>query len=92
MAQKLLKAGRKRKTAAKRSAKKTEDGSVVLVGTYREKQLDWVKKNGVCNYPVKDENDGELLFVNIRLTINCYNFGSFNKRGEMVYYPNIWKG
>ena len=58
MAQKLLKAGGKRKVAAKRPAKKTEDGSVVLVGTYREKQLDWIKKNGVYNYPVKEENEG----------------------------------
>ena len=52
MAQKLLKAGGKRKSAAKRPAKKTEDGSVVLVGTYREKQLDWIKKSGVYNYPL----------------------------------------
>ena len=52
MAQKLLKAGGKRKVAARRPAKKTEDGSVVLVGTYREKQLDWIKKNGVYNYPL----------------------------------------
>ena len=52
MAQKLLKAGGKRKSAAKRPAKKIEDGSVVLVGTYREKQFDWIKKNGVYNYPL----------------------------------------
>ena len=52
MAQKLLKAGGKQKVAARRPAKKTEDGSVVLVGTYREKQLDWIKKNGVYNYPL----------------------------------------
>ena len=58
MAQKLLKAGGKRKVAAKRPVKKTEDGSVVLVGTYHEKQLDWIKKSGVYNYPVKDGNDG----------------------------------
>ena len=58
MAQKLLKAGGKRKSAAKRPEKKTEDGSVVLVGTYHEKQLDWIKKSGVYNYPVKDGNDG----------------------------------
>ena len=55
MAQKLLKAGGKRKVAAKRPAKKTEDGSVVLVGTYHEKQLDWIKKNGVYNYPVEGD-------------------------------------
>ena len=58
MAQKLFKAGGRRKVAAKRPAKKTEDGSVVLVGTYHEKQLDWIKRNGVYNYPVKDENGG----------------------------------
>ena len=58
MAQKLFKAGGKRQVAAKRPARKTEDGSVVLVGTYHEKQLDWIKKNGVYNYPVKDENGG----------------------------------
>ena len=52
MAQKLLKAGGKRKVAAKRPAKKTEDGSVVLVGTYHENQLGWIKKNGVYNYPL----------------------------------------
>ena len=52
MAQKLLKAGGKRKVAARRPAKKTEGGSVVLVGTYREKQLDWIKKSGVYNYPL----------------------------------------
>ena len=52
MAQKLFKAGGRRKAAAKRPAKKTEDGSVVLVGAYHEKQLDWIKKNGVYNYPL----------------------------------------
>ena len=52
MVQKLLKTAEKRKVAAKRLVKKTEDGSVVLVGTYREKQLDWIKKNGVYNYPL----------------------------------------
>lgn len=50
MAKRLSKTGAKRKIAAKRPAKKGEDGSVVLVGTYREKQLDWIKKNGVYNY------------------------------------------
>ena len=58
MAQRLLKTAGKRKIAVKRPAKKTEDASVVLVGTYHEKQLDWIKKNGVYNYPVKEENDG----------------------------------
>ena len=56
MAQKLLKAGGKRKAAAKRPANCVATGSspsqVVLVGTYRERQLDWIKKNGVYNYPL----------------------------------------
>lgn len=47
MARKLLKAGGKRKIAAKKAIKEAENGSVVLVGTYREKLLDWIKKNGV---------------------------------------------
>ena len=52
MTRKLLKAGAKRKIAAKKVVKAAENGSVVLVGTYREKQLDWIKKNGVYNYPL----------------------------------------
>ena len=52
MARKILKAGGKRKITAKKAVKETENGSVVLVGTYREKQLDWIKKSGVYNYPL----------------------------------------
>ena len=56
MAQKLLKAGGKRKVAAKRPANCVATASspsqVVLVGTYHENQLDWIKKNGVYNYPL----------------------------------------
>ena len=56
MAQKLLKIGGRQKVAAKKTVKRAENNSVVLVGTYREKQLDWIKKNGVYNYPVRDED------------------------------------
>ena len=56
MAQKLLKAGGKRKIASKRPdncvAAASSPSQVVLVGTYREKQLDWIKKNAVYNYPL----------------------------------------
>ena len=30
---------------------------VVLVGTYKEKQLAWIKRHGVYNYPVKDGDE-----------------------------------
>ena len=31
--------------------------SIVLVGTYKEKQLAWIKKRGVYNYPVRDDDE-----------------------------------
>ena len=34
-----------------------ERADVVLVGTYKEGQLDWIKKHGVYNYPVKEEDE-----------------------------------
>ena len=55
MARKLLKASGKRKIAAKRAVMEIEKSSVVLVGTYREKQLAWIKANGIYNWPVSDE-------------------------------------
>ena len=60
MAQKLLKASGKRKIAAKRAVMEIENSSVVLVGTYREKQLAWIKANGIYNWPVSDE-DGRAV-------------------------------
>jgi len=53
MAQKLLKT-KKTKITPKKDALKEK--SIVLVGTYKEKQLAWIKKNGVYNYPVKDDD------------------------------------
>ncbi|MGN0853777.1 MAG: DNA cytosine methyltransferase [Kiritimatiellia bacterium] len=52
MVQKLLKT---KKIAPKKDAVK--EASIVLVGTYKEKQLAWIKKNGVYNYPVKDGDE-----------------------------------
>jgi len=54
MAQKLLKT-KKNKIVPKKVT--VEESSVVLVGTYKEKQLAWIKKNGVYNYPVKDGDE-----------------------------------
>ncbi|MCQ2394390.1 MAG: DNA cytosine methyltransferase [Kiritimatiellae bacterium] len=53
MAQKLLKVT-KSKIAPKKSA--VVEPSIVLVGTYKEKQLAWIKKHGVYNYPIKEED------------------------------------
>ena len=55
MADKLL-----RKKARKVAPKKAPSGApkdVVLVGTYKEKQLAWIKRHGVYNYPVKDGDE-----------------------------------
>ena len=55
MADKLLK-----KKAHKVAPKKTPAEApkkYVLVGTYKEKQLAWIKKHGVYNYPVKDGDE-----------------------------------
>lgn len=55
MAQKLLKTGGKRKVATK----KPDDGrpsGMVVVGNYKTGQLDWIKKNGVYNWPVREED------------------------------------
>ena len=53
--EKLLK-HKKRKVAPKREPKE-EAKAFVLVGTYQDKQLAWIKKHGVYNYPVKDEDE-----------------------------------
>ena len=34
--------------------------SIVLVGTYKEKQLAWIKKRGVYNYPVRDDDEFDV--------------------------------
>jgi len=54
MAQKLLKA-KTTKIAPRKDA--SVESSVVLVGTYRDRQLAWIRENGVYNYPVKDGDE-----------------------------------
>ena len=46
---------KKRKIVPKKDAK-NETKEIVLVGTYKERQLEWIKKNGVYNYPVRDDD------------------------------------
>jgi len=54
MAQKLLKTKKAKITPKKDEVAET---SIVIVGTYKERQLAWIKKNGVYNYPVKDGDE-----------------------------------
>lgn len=57
MARKHFKMGKPRITQKKGTV---EESNVVLVGTYKARQLAWIMKYGVYNYPVKDEDvDGE---------------------------------
>ena len=56
MAQKLLRTvGGKRKVAAK-GAVASKPSGIVVVGNYKTGQLDWIKKNGVYNWPVREED------------------------------------
>lgn len=54
MAQKLLRA-KKSRIAPKKGA--SADVGVVLVGTYKEKQLAWIRKNSVYNYPIGEGDE-----------------------------------
>ena len=56
MAQKLLKTGGKRKVATKKPDGGRPSGMVV-VGNYKTGQLDWIKKNGVYNWPVREGDE-----------------------------------
>ena len=48
---------KKRRVACGRPVKRSDGDAIVLVGTYKEKQLAWIKKQGVYNYPVKEEDE-----------------------------------
>ena len=52
MAQKLLRA-KKSKIAPKKDA--GADMGAVLVGTYKEKQLAWIRKRRLYNYPLSED-------------------------------------
>ena len=55
MAQKCFK-GKSRKITARKEA--VDRGpEIVLVGTYKEKQLAWIKKNGIYNWPVRESDE-----------------------------------
>lgn len=56
MADRLLKP-KSKKMGPVKPAGSSDAGSITLVGTYKEKQLAWIRKNGVYNYPVKDGDE-----------------------------------
>jgi len=72
MTQKLLRA-KKSKIAAKKNV--GADADVVVVGNYKTRQLDWIKKNGVYNYPVRDDDE--------------FTPESFAKIRELWLYANV---
>ena len=63
MPRKLLKS-KPRKIVAKSATAKNQ-GSIVVIGNYKERQLAWIEKNGVYNWPVREEDDGHEL-VNVK--------------------------
>ena len=72
MAQKLLRA-KKSRIAPKKNV--GADADVVVVGNYKTRQLDWIKKNGVYNYPVRDDDE--------------FTPESFAKIRELWLYANV---
>lgn len=60
MAERLLRAGAKKKLGNKRVRKIADNDSIVLVGTYKDKQLNWIKKNQYYNYPIDDADKLDL--------------------------------
>ena len=89
MAQKLLK-GKSRKVAAKKEAA-DRVADVVLVGTYKEKQLAWIKKHGVYNYPVR-EDDGRAVSTKPPCDdgrAGCPQLADFAKIKELWLYADV---
>lgn len=46
-----------KKVSNRKSIECSDDKVIVLVGTYKDKQLAWIKKHSVYNYPVKEEDE-----------------------------------
>ena len=63
----------KRKVTAKKDSPTASD--IVVVGNYKTRQLDWIKKNGIYNYPVRDGDE--------------FTPESFAKIRELWLYANV---
>lgn len=57
MPRKLLKS-KPRKIVAK-SATAKNLGSIVVIGNYKERQLAWIEKNGIYNWPVREDDTAD---------------------------------
>ena len=73
----------------KRQKRKTT--AITLVGTYKEKQLAWIKHHGVYNYPVAEDVDGsnirELwLYADAKARRHCFaaTFVGVQTRAEFL--------
>ena len=98
----------KKKQAFESEKKAVAGAGVVLVGTYKEKQLDWIRNNGVYNYPVKDGSGltdeacrkiRELwLYADAKATRHCFaaEFVGMQSRDEFLAanptYAKLGKG
>ncbi len=67
----------KRKVAPKKDSATASD--VVVVGNYKTGQLEWIKKNGVYNWPVR-EDDGRA---------GCPQPADFARIRELWLYANV---
>lgn len=61
----------KRKVASNKDSPTASD--IVVVGNYKTRQLDWIKKNGVYNWPVREEDDGHA--GRVTLPTDVYHAG-----------------
>ena len=64
----------KRKVAPKKDYSAT-GSDIVVVGNYKTRQLEWIKKNGVYNYPVREGDE--------------FTPESFAKIRELWLYANV---
>lgn len=92
----------KRKFAAKKDSGTTSD--IVVVGNYKTRQLDWIKKNGVYNYPVREGDEftpesfakiRELwLYANVKSERHVFTaqfIGKMTKAEFLAAYPSYAK-
>ena len=98
----------KKKQASEPEKKVVSGAGVVLVGTYKDGQLDWIKANGVYNYPVKDGDDQNVeswakvkelwLYAGAKATRHCFSaeFIGIRLRDEFIAlnptYAKLGKG
>lgn len=57
MAQRLLKADSGKVVAKPVCSRIPRNREIVLVGTYKENQLEWINQHGIYNYPVRDDDE-----------------------------------